>query len=186
MLMTNATQRPDLDEILKRPFIQKHIINFFSDIASRPSTAKMGEGTMIVRAAVNGGGVEARGALSNDQNMLNLRQQLRECGLTDAMNAALAPPPTSQPATSGEARKRARDQAGALRREEDNKKMVESTYCTLLFYCSSFFSSFLVCDVSVCLSVCLSVWLAGCLSICLSLIHLLLPACLHSLTWHKF
>ena len=124
--MTNPTQRPDLDEILKRPFIQKHIINFFSDIASRPTTAKMGEGTMIVRAAVNGGGVEARGALSNDQNMLNLRQQLRDCGLTDAMNAALAPP-TSQPATSGEARRRARDQAGALRREEDNKKMVEST-----------------------------------------------------------
>lgn len=130
MLMTNATQRPDLDQILKRPFIQKHIINFFSDIASRPSNTKMGEGTMIVRVAVGGGTEGAKGALSNDQNMLNLRQQLRDCGLTDAMNAALAPT-TTKPTTSVEARKRAKEQAGALRREEENKKMVESALAKL-------------------------------------------------------
>lgn len=130
MLMTNATQRPDLDQILKRPFIQKHIINFFSDIASRPSNAKMGEGTMIVRAAVSGEN-DSRGALSNDQNMLNLRQQMRDVGLTDAMNAALAPPSTVKPATSFEAKKRAREQAAHLRREEENKKMVESALAKL-------------------------------------------------------
>ena len=54
MLMVNSTQRPDLDEILHRPFIQKHIINFFSDIARRAPSQKMGEGTMIVRAAIGG------------------------------------------------------------------------------------------------------------------------------------
>ena len=53
MLLLNPQQRPDLDQILRKPFIKKHIVNFFTDIASRPS-ASIGEGTMIMKAAAGG------------------------------------------------------------------------------------------------------------------------------------
>lgn len=124
MLTKKPDDRPDLDDIIRRPFIQTHIINFFSDIASRPSNAKMGEGTMIVRVAVRGASDGAQGPLSNDQNMLNLRMQLRDVGLTDRMNAALAP--ATKPTTEVEIRRRQREQSWALRREEENKRMVMS------------------------------------------------------------
>jgi serine/threonine protein kinase len=130
MLMVNSTQRPDLDNILHRPFIQKHIINFFSDIARRPSSQKMGEGTMIVRAAVGGADDSGKANLSNDQNMLNLRQQLRDLDLTEDMNRALAPP-QAKPANQVEARRLAREQQLALRREEDKRSMVEQAIARL-------------------------------------------------------
>lgn len=50
MLMTNPSQRPDMDDVLRRPFIRKHIYNFLSDIVSRPAS-NIGDGTMAVRAA---------------------------------------------------------------------------------------------------------------------------------------
>ena len=121
---------PDLDEILHRPFIQKHIINFFSDIARRPTTQKMGEGTLIVRAAVGGAEEIGKAHLSNDQNMLNLRQQLRVLDLAEDMNRALAPP-SAKPASQLEARRMAREQQLALRREEDKKSMVEQAIARL-------------------------------------------------------
>jgi NIMA (never in mitosis gene a)-related kinase len=41
MLQTNPQQRPDLDSILHKTFIRKHVVNFFTDIASRPSQGAM-------------------------------------------------------------------------------------------------------------------------------------------------
>ena len=70
MLLPEPKQRPDLDQILRKPFIRKHILNFFQNIASRPSQS-IGEGTMIVRAAGGGG---LGGALANDANMLSFRE----------------------------------------------------------------------------------------------------------------
>src|SRR3546814_15701312 len=50
MLMTNPAQRPDMDDVLSRHFIRKHIYNFMSDIVSRPAS-NISDGTMAVGAA---------------------------------------------------------------------------------------------------------------------------------------
>lgn len=116
MLQINPAQRPDLDQILKKPFIKKHIVNFFTDIASRPS-ANIGEGTMIFKNAANGGG-------GNDSNMISLRQQLHALNMTDALAEALKP--KSNPQDDEEAIRLAKEQASALKREQDHKRMVEA------------------------------------------------------------
>lgn len=110
MLMTNPQQRPDLDQILRKPFIKKHIVNFFVDVMSRPS-GSIGEGTMIVRAAVGG---PAPSALSNDSNMLAFKQQLQQLDMMDAVNEALSP--KSIPTDVNEAKK--------LAKEQDRKSVV--------------------------------------------------------------
>ena len=46
MLLINPQQRPDLDQILRKLFIKKHIVNFLADIASRP-TASIGKSRFI-------------------------------------------------------------------------------------------------------------------------------------------
>lgn len=127
LLATNPQQRPDLDQILRRPFIRKHIVNFFLDVASRP-TGNIGEGTMIVRAAVgvsNASGGPPMAGLSTDSNMLALKQQLQILDMTSLVNEALAPKSTT-PNDYGEAKKLAQEQYNALKREEDHKKLVEA------------------------------------------------------------
>eukprot|EP01034_Spumella_vulgaris_P021638 gene21638-27678_t len=120
MLQISPQQRPDLDQILRKPFIKKHIINFFTDIASRPS-ASLGEGTMIFKAAAGG---PVNGAVSNDTNMISLRQQLHALDMTEAVGDALKP--KSNPQDDEEAIRQAREQASALKREQEHKKMVEA------------------------------------------------------------
>jgi hypothetical protein len=124
MLQTNPQQRPDLDQILHKSFIKKHVVNFFTDIASRPSQG-IGEGTMLIRAAVGGAAPNAP-HLSNDSNLLALQKQLQDLDMADAVTEALAPKPAVPPADPLEAKKLVKDQVSALRREEDHKKMVES------------------------------------------------------------
>lgn len=120
MLMTNPQQRPDMDQILRRPFIKKHIVNFFSDVMSRPS-GSIGEGTMIVRAAVGG---SAPMSINSDNNMLAFKQQLQQLEMMDAVAEALSP--KAVPTDYNEAKKLAREQMSALKREEEHKKLVES------------------------------------------------------------
>jgi serine/threonine protein kinase len=127
MLNISPNSRPDLDQILRKPFIKKHILNFFSDVISRPSS-NLGEGTMIIRAAV---GVRSSGAaaLQNDSNMLSLRAQLKDIGMDDQVEDVLNPRPKEPPqslANPLEVNRRAKEQAGALRREEEHKKMIEA------------------------------------------------------------
>jgi hypothetical protein len=122
MLMTEPRQRPDLDQILKKPFIRKHIVNFFADIASRPSSS-IGEGTMIVRVAAGGpSGISS--AADTDQNMIAFRKQLQSLDMLDDVQQALGPRPA--PSNPVEAKKIVKEQAGALAREQDHKKMVEA------------------------------------------------------------
>jgi hypothetical protein len=122
MLATNPVQRPDMDQTLRKPFIKKHIINFFTDIASRPSTS-LGEGTMLLHGAV-GGGQPLSLASNSDTNMLMVFQdQLKALNLSDAIASAMAPQET--PADLNEAKRVCKDQVGALRREQDHKNMVE-------------------------------------------------------------
>jgi hypothetical protein len=121
MLMTEPRQRPDLDQILKKTFIRKHIVNFFVDIASRPSSS-IGEGTMIVRVAAGGpSGISS--AADTDQNMISFRKQLQSLDMLDEVQQALGPRPA--PSNPVEAKKIVKEQAGALAREQDHKKMVE-------------------------------------------------------------
>ena len=119
MLMTNPQQRPDLDQILRKPFIKKHIVNFFVDVMSRP-TGSIGEGTMIVRAAVGG---SAPMAVNSDSNMLAFKQQLQQLDMMDVVSEALGP--KAVPVDYNEAKKLAKEQMGALKREEEHKRMVE-------------------------------------------------------------
>jgi NIMA (never in mitosis gene a)-related kinase 1/4/5 len=121
MLLPEPKQRPDLDEILRKPFIKKHILQFFQDITARP-TEGIGEGTMIVRAAVGG----PIGNVGNDVNMLGLREQLESLGMTQAISEAMAPVSQRVPQDELEAKKIAKDAANALKREKDHRKMVES------------------------------------------------------------
>jgi NIMA (never in mitosis gene a)-related kinase 1/4/5 len=124
MLSTNANARPDTDQILRKPFIKKHIVNFFVGIASRPQQS-LGDGTMIVRAAAGG----PLSGFGGDANMLQFRQQLDDLGLNELIQRELnkgslvdqAPPADPQ-----EAKKLARDAANALKREEEHKRIVES------------------------------------------------------------
>eukprot|EP01041_Mallomonas_annulata_P008586 gene8586-17713_t len=124
LLSTNPQQRPDLDQILRKPFVKKHIINFFQDIASRPSSS-LGEGTMIVRAAAGGGFNGGGAALGSDQNMISFKRQLEELDMAKDIIDALEPNKHAVPSDPLEAKRLAKDQANALRREEDHKKMVE-------------------------------------------------------------
>jgi serine/threonine protein kinase len=134
MLNVSPNSRPDLDQILRKPFIKKHILNFFSDVISRPSS-NLGEGTMIIRAAV---GVRGSGpaALANDVNMLSLRAQLKEIGMEQQVEDILNPKPKQDAQVLDnpiEVKRRAREQAGALRREEEHKKMIEAALEKLKF-----------------------------------------------------
>lgn len=120
MLMLNPQQRPDLDQILRKPFIKKHVVNFFVDIAARPS-ASIGEGTMIFKAAAGG---QASGSVMTDTNMISLRHQLQSLDMMSAVQDALQP--KAAPQDDEQALKLAREQASALKREQEHKKMVEA------------------------------------------------------------
>jgi serine/threonine protein kinase len=122
MLLAEPKQRPDLDQILRKPFIKKHIINFFLDINSRPS-ASLGEGTMIVKAAVGG----PQGDVGNDVNMLSFKQQLESLGMAREIAEALQPKKSEpQNLNDQEAARLLREQANALKREKDHRAMVEA------------------------------------------------------------
>ena len=119
MLMLEPRQRPDLDQILRKPVVKKHIVNFFTDIASRPSSS-IGEGTMIVRVAAGG---PSGLAADNDVNMLAFRKLLQALGLAADVERALVP--KAAPSNPTEAKKQVREVGAAVKREEDHKRMVE-------------------------------------------------------------
>ena len=119
MLLPEPKQRPDLDQILRKPFIRKHILNFFQNIASRPSQS-IGEGTMIVRAAAGG----MAGSFANDANMLSFKEQLDSLGMTSAISELLGggnryekvePSVLEDPV---KAKRIAKEQSNALKREQ--------------------------------------------------------------------
>jgi hypothetical protein len=122
MLHTAPQQRPDLDQILRKPFVKKHVVNFFTDIVSRPSQS-VGEGTIIMRAAAGKEGINEAN-FSRDEYMLSLRKQLQSLDMNDDIATALRP--RAAPSDHHEAKKMVRDQAGALRREQEHKAMVQS------------------------------------------------------------
>lgn len=122
MLLIEPKQRPDLEQILKKPFIKKHIINFFTDISSRPSNS-IGEGTMIMKAAA-GGGIAS--AIANDTNMISLKAQLSKLDMAKDLEQALQPKSNDIPSDDGAAIKLAKEQHDALKREQEHKKMVEA------------------------------------------------------------
>ena len=125
MLMLEPRQRPDMDQILRKPVVKKHIINFFTDIASRPSNS-IGEGTMIVRVAASSSTSTSGQSTTadNDVNMLAFRKQLKSLGLVEELDAALKP--RAAPTNPTEAKKAVKEVGAAVKREEDHKKMVEA------------------------------------------------------------
>lgn len=77
---------------------------------------------MIMKAAGGSGGFSSQ--LNNDSNVLALQKQLQELDMTEAVAEIFSPKVT--PVDPLEAKKLVKEQAGALRREEEHKKMVES------------------------------------------------------------
>ena len=121
MLLIDPRQRPDLDQILRKPFIKKHCVDFFMDIANRPS-AGIGEGTVIIRAAM-GGGARDLNNFGSENIMMSLQKQLRELDMWRDVTEAMAPKPL--PSDPVEVKKVAKEQSHALKREEEHKRMVQ-------------------------------------------------------------
>jgi Protein kinase domain len=139
MLSIAPADRPDLEKILTLSFIKKHIQNFLGDIMTREHS-KLGEGTMVFKAAAvaiaNSGGTGAGddssfSNLSGNRDMLALQQQMEDLGLQSVVAKALSPPETERPTSAATAVKVAKEQASALRREEDRKQAVESALARL-------------------------------------------------------
>jgi Protein kinase domain len=139
MLSIAPADRPDLEKILTLSFIKKHIQNFLGDIMTREHS-KLGEGTMVFKAAAvaiansssNGTTDDSSFAsLSGNRDMLALRQQMEDLGLQSVVAKALSPPETERPTSAATAVKVAKEQASALRREEDRKQAVESALARL-------------------------------------------------------
>lgn len=132
MLNITPSDRPDLDQVLGLPFIKKHIQYFLADIMSRENS-KIGEGTMVVKAAavnmLSGGQSVAPGGGHRD--MLALQKQMEELGLQSVVARALSPPDYDRPTSITAAASAAREQASALRREEDRKHAVEQALTRL-------------------------------------------------------
>jgi hypothetical protein len=120
MLMINPQQRPDMDQILRKPFIKKHVINFFVDIASRPQTS-IGEGTMVFKAAAGG---PINGNSFNDSTMISLRQQLNSLDMANDLAEAMRP--KGNPQDDQAAIRWAREHAVQLKRDKEHKKLVEA------------------------------------------------------------
>lgn len=128
-LLINPLQRPDMDQILRKSIVKKHIVNFLSDIMSRP-VSSVGEGTMVLKAAADvflsgeGGKNSVSEDLHGDSSCVDsLQKQLRELDLADLLSEAVAP--RSQPKDPEAARRLAREQSSALQREQEHRQMVE-------------------------------------------------------------
>ena len=134
MLDKAPANRPDLEDILRMPFIKKHIQAFFSDIVSRPAS-QVGEGTMVVRdAALRLADAKEGPVGAPAPDVASLRRQLTQLGLTNLISRGLAPPETKQ-ARAGmsdrSVKRLAREQRSALRREEERRKAVEQALSRL-------------------------------------------------------
>ena len=127
LLLINPLQRPDMDQILRKSIVKKHIVNFLSDIMSRP-VSSVGEGTMILKAAADvvvlgNSRNDTDDDLANDSNVSSLQKQLRELDLANLLTEAVAP--RSQPKDPEAARRLAHEQSNALQREQEHRLMVE-------------------------------------------------------------
>ncbi|KAH8056181.1 serine/threonine kinase [Aureococcus anophagefferens] len=145
MLSTSPSSRPQLEAILRKPFVKKHIKDFLTDIANRDA-GKIGDGTMAVKAAalcvvtdpanaVAGMGADARAAharAAGSADVSSLRSQLDSLQMGDVIAAAFEPPKRGDaPLNAAQAERAAREQAAALRREEDRRRSVETALAKL-------------------------------------------------------
>ncbi|KAH8054647.1 serine/threonine kinase [Aureococcus anophagefferens] len=162
MLSTSPSSRPQLEAILRKPFVKKHIkvrrdarravapsppprADFLTDIANRDA-GKIGDGTMAVKAAalcvvtdpanaVAGMGADARAAharAAGSADVSSLRSQLDSLQMGDVIAAAFEPPKRGDaPLNAAQAERAAREQAAALRREEDRRRSVETALAKL-------------------------------------------------------
>ena len=145
MLNVSASSRPSLSDVLKMPFIKKHIYNFVKDIAARSSG--IGEGTAVFKAAavrVAEGARDGPPAMGGIGRFLGagglgpqaeaLVRQLEKLGLERVVAKALSlEEPAAQPAPSDpkEARKQIIDKQNELNREEERRKAVEAALARL-------------------------------------------------------
>jgi len=129
MLSTAPVARPDLEVILKKPFVKRHVAGFFADVSSRPADS-ISDATLAVQLAVNrGSGNNGGGKEEMRPEAESLRKQLQSLGLNDLIrdnsvgkgNGSNQAPPSSAKAAVAVARQ----QSSALRREEDRRSAVE-------------------------------------------------------------
>lgn len=128
MLNINPVDRPSLRDILRAPFIRKHVVRLLRDMVER-APSKLGEGTMGVKAAVMGAAGGARSLMGEyGPEVENLRRQLVAIDLGSVISRALEPPSVDvvRPDSPTSVRRLAKEQALALQREEERKKSVEA------------------------------------------------------------
>ncbi|KAH8053816.1 serine/threonine kinase [Aureococcus anophagefferens] len=132
----SKSPRPRLGHAVDEP-------DFLTDIANRDA-GKIGDGTMAVKAAalcvvtdpanaVAGMGADARAARTRRQrDVSSLRSQLDSLQMGDVIAAAFEPPKRGDaPLNAAQAERAAREQAAALRREEDRRRSVETALAKL-------------------------------------------------------
>jgi len=131
MLAVNPHTRPDLETILQKPFIKRHIQRFFSDIAAR-SEDKIGDGTMVLSRL--GDAFNKVDDSDFESDTKSLKRQLETLGMGNLIAKAMnvndeitAKPKHSElPSDERVAKRREREQSEALTREEERKRNVEA------------------------------------------------------------
>ncbi|GMH93893.1 hypothetical protein TL16_g12749 [Triparma laevis f. inornata] len=128
MLEVKPSLRPDLEVILKKGFVKRHVCDFFRDI-SRRKKGEVGEGTMKLNKVGErmGGLVEEEGE-KDTKAVQNLVAQLNSLDMKSVIAKAVKKERTADdvPKDEREAKRKQRDQADALKREEERRANVEA------------------------------------------------------------
>lgn len=153
MLSLNPSGRPSVADILKQPFVKKHLCNFIRDATERAKTdGKIGEGTMVLRSVAEQLMEENSSQNPLGPNGKSLIKQLEKLGLTSVITSALPSDQSSkwnqgsdgkddrrsvaasseaetessqQPAGSNNSKEGLREQKSALNREQERRKAVQ-------------------------------------------------------------
>lgn len=127
MLAVNPAERPSFAQILRMPFIKKHICNLIRDISARSS---IGDGTMVFKkGAMAAAGMGVLG-LDSPVQAEGLMKQLQSLGLQSVIQVALREPDQVEEAKAAtsdprSAKRLLRQRKNALSREQERQRAVE-------------------------------------------------------------
>ena len=130
MLSVSPASRPDLEMILQKPFIKRHVQRFFGDIASR-NQASLGAGTDVLAkvgsSMAQGGSDQA--VTGDDKEVRSLVVQLEGLNMKNLIVKAVgSTEPANVEVLKDEklAKRKEREQSEALKREQERKANVEA------------------------------------------------------------
>ncbi|GMH80364.1 hypothetical protein TrST_g12903 [Triparma strigata] len=128
MLEVKPKDRPDLEVILRKALVKRHVSSFFADI-SRRKPEQLGQGTIALNKVGErmGGALEEEGE-KDTKAVQNLVAQLESLDMKSVIAKAVKKERTAGkvPKDEREAKRKQRDQADALKREEERRANVEA------------------------------------------------------------